>query len=353
MARSSTSESEFLKSIQRDLDSFEKSSGTKIDIEPVAKKRKPTKKIKVKRSISKKIKKSTVNSKPKRHKSTKIPKKVKAKIENPKIPKAKNISSLKLRSEFDIAMDFATKVYQKFNKIIKSVILFGSTMKKTNVPGSDIDIIILIDDASIKWDQELISWYREELEKVITTNPYKNELHINTIKLTTWWDDLMRGDPIIMSILRDGQPLIDMAGFFEPLKYLLVTGKIRATPESIYSLLQRAPQHLSRSRLSELNAIEGLYWGMVDSAQAALIAVGASPSSPENIAVDLKINFVNSGKLNGKYVSWYRDLLNLHKDIIHGKISNLKGAEIDTWQQKAEEFTNTMIKLVDETISGN
>lgn len=263
----------------------------------------------------------------------------------------KNVPTLQLRTESEIAMDFATKVYQRFNKIIKSIVLFGSTAKKTNTPGSDIDIIILIDDASIKWDQKLIAWYREELAKIVKSNPYKNDLHINTIKLTTWWEDLIRGDPVIINIIRDGHPLIDFGGFFEPLKYLLVLGKIKSTPEAIYSLLERAPRHITRSRVSELNAIEGLFWAMVDSAQAALIAINVSPSSPEHIAGDLKVNFVNSGKLKMRYVVWYRDLLMLHKKITHGKTTDLKGSEIDEWQERTEEFLKTMVGLINEMYS--
>lgn len=262
----------------------------------------------------------------------------------------KHVPTLQLRTESEIAMDFATKVYQRFNKIIKSVILFGSTAKKTNISGSDIDIIIIIDDASIKWDQELIAWYRQELEKIVKSNPYKNDLHINTIKLTTWWEDLIRGDPVIINIIRDGQSLIDFGGFFEPLKYLLVLGKIRSTPEAIYSLLERAPKHITRSRALELNAIEGLFWSMVDSAQAALIAVNVSPSSPEHISSDLRVNFVNSGKLKMKYVIWYRDLLILHKKITHGKTTDLKGSEIDEWQERAQEFLKEMIRLINDII---
>ena len=85
----------------------------------------------------------------------------------------KIIPTLQLKEENDIAMDFAIKVYKKFNKMVKSVILFGSTIKQTAVAGSDIDIIIIIDDVSIKWDQELIAWYREELDNILKNNPYK------------------------------------------------------------------------------------------------------------------------------------------------------------------------------------
>ena len=110
--------------------------------------------------------------------------------------------TMDLKTENEIAMDFAVKVSQKFNKIIKSVVLFGSTAKKDQTVGSDIDIVIIIDDASLAWDQELIAWYREELEKIIQRNPYKKSLHINTVKLSTWWEDLMKGDPTIINIIR-------------------------------------------------------------------------------------------------------------------------------------------------------
>ncbi len=268
-------------------------------------------------------------------------------MSNKKKP-AKNIPTLKLKNEHEIAMDFATKVYKKFEKAIKSIILFGSTTKKTQTAGSDIDIIIVIDDASIKWDQELTAWYRQELGAILETSPYQASLHINTVKLTTWWQDLMRGDPIILNILRNGEALIDAAGFFDPLKFLLIQGKIKSTPEAVYNALQRAPMHLVRSKAAELNSIEGVYWCMVDSAHAALIAANVSPPSPEHIPEELARNFVNNKKLKIEYVQWYRELLALHKEISHGKTADLKGADIDMWQKRAEEFLDVMAKLIKE-----
>jgi len=262
----------------------------------------------------------------------------------------KNISTLQLKTEDDISMDFAVKIYKKFDKIVKSIVLFGSSTKQNAVPGSDIDIMILIDDASIKWDQELIAWYREELEKIIQESPYKKSLHINTIKLTTWWEDLMRGDPVVLSILRYGEALIDAGGFFNPIKQLLIDGKIKSTPEAIYSCLQRAPLHFARSKMAELGAIEGLYWAMVDSAHAALIAANVSPPSPEHIPGELRTNFVNSGKLKMKYVDWFRDLNILHKKISHGEMTDLKGVEIDDWQNKTQEFISVTAQLINELI---
>ena len=268
-----------------------------------------------------------------------------------KVIKEEDIPTLKLKKEHDIAMDFAMKVYKKFEKAVKSIVLFGSTVKQTNVPGSDIDIIIIIDDVSIEWDPELIAWYREELDKILRANPYQKGIHLNTIKLSTWWDDLLKGDAVVLNVLRYGEAMVDMAGFFEPLKYLLIKGKLKPTPEAVYNSLQRAPLHLQRSKAAELNSIEGLYWAMVDSSQAALISANVSPPSPEHIPVDLQETFVAAGMLNKKYIDWYRELLILHKKIVHGEITELKGVEIDDWQARTEEFLDVMIGLVKDIVS--
>src|SRR3989339_886065 len=169
----------------------------------------------------------------------------------------KTFPTLKLKSERDIAMDFSAKLFQKFDRLIKATVLFGSMARHSDVTGSDIDIIILIDDASVRFDEELILWYREQLGKIIEENPYKRDLHINTMKLTTWWNDLMKGDPTVINILRYGETLVDNGGFFNPLKILLQEGKIKITPEAIYSILNRIPNHIIRSKLSEMSSIEG------------------------------------------------------------------------------------------------
>jgi len=89
---------------------------------------------------------------------------------------------------------------------------------------------------------------------------------------------------------------------------------------------------------------------IVDSAHAALISVKVMPPSPEHIPVELKNAFVNSDMLKMKYVVWYRDLLILYKKISHGEIKDLKGEEIDVWQERTAEFIDVMAKLVKKVI---
>ncbi len=283
----------------------------------------------------------------KRHK---IKKSAKSDDADLKVVKTLPLEKRTLRNEKDIAMDFAEKVHKKFDRMIKSSVLFGSQAKDTAKSNSDIDIILIIDDASINWDLELIAWYREELGKLIAGQSYSKDLHINTIKLTTWWQDLLHGDPVVINVLRYGEALIDSGGFFNPLKALLLQGRIRSTPEAVYNALQRAPAHLARSKMAIISSIEGVYWTMIDAAQAALITAGKLPPSPEHIPQMLKTTFVDSGMLRIDKVRALRDIYVLHKGIVHREIHEVKGEEIDKWQDIAEKFLYDMSKLIDQIL---
>lgn len=276
--------------------------------------------------------------------------KIKNKSKNLKVKKlsTKKAPTLKLLTDQEIATDFGVKASKFFDKIVKSIILFGSVEKKKISMNSDIDIILLIDDVSLNWDMELTSWYREELEKLIQANPYPAKLHINTIKLSTWWDGLIKGDPVVLNAIRNGHVIIDYGNFVEPLKFLMARGKISGTPESIYQCLQRAPGHLARSKAAQLSAVEGIYWTMVDSAHGALIAAGFFPPSPEHVSRYLNDAFVSKKMLKQKYVGWYKEIYDLYKKIEHGEVTSLKGIEIDLWQNKAQEFMEKMISLVEK-----
>ena len=256
------------------------------------------------------------------------------------------VPTMMIAGEREIALDFATKTYNEFKETVKAIILFGSSARQESNLDSDIDIIVIIDDVSINWDEELIATYREELGKIIQTNPYRKSLHVNTVKLSTWWQDMMTGDPVVMNILRYGDALIDHGGFFIPQKSLLLAGKIRATPEAIYNLLQRAPVHLSRARNSLLGVVDGLYWACVDSAHAAIMAAKLNSPSPEQIEQILKDEFVKKGLLKSSYADFYGEIFKLSKEIVYGKLTDVPGKQIDELKQKTDEFIGVMSDIV-------
>ncbi|MBS3172097.1 nucleotidyltransferase domain-containing protein [Candidatus Woesearchaeota archaeon] len=257
----------------------------------------------------------------------------------------------KLKTDYDIAYDFAAKVYKQFQESIKSIVLFGSAVKGETVTGSDIDILIIIDDCSIQWDQELIAWYREELGKITERQTYGERLHVNTVTLSTFWEDVREGEPAAINIIRYGQPLIDFGGFFDPIKILLARGRIRPSPEAIFLTLRRAPLHISRSKFDMVNSIEHLYWSMVDSSHAALMASNQIPPSPEHVTEMLDEVFVSKKVLDKKYVIWYKEMYELAHDIVHGTVKSMSGKDIDIVMTRAIEFEKVMRNITSRLIS--
>lgn len=275
----------------------------------------------------------------------------KSKVKGPGILKKSLIirPEEKTTKEREQALDFASKIYKRFGgEVIKSVVLFGSQVKGTASHKSDIDVIVIIDDATIDWTTEMVAWYREELAKIVASQSYGKKLHVNTVRLTTWWEEMLRGEPVVMNIIRYGEPLIDFGGFFLPLKMLLQKGKIKPTPEAIFVALRRSPAHLARSKSSMLSVIEGLYWACVDSSHAALMAAGRTPPSPEHIAFLLYETFVKKGKLKSHYVDLYREMYTLMHRILHGEVKALKGTTIDIYTDRVDAFVGEMAKLVRE-----
>lgn len=265
----------------------------------------------------------------------------------PKKPETKKEFSResRLTEDREIAYDFAIKAYKIFKEMIKSVVLFGSVPKKEITLQSDIDIVIIIDDATINWDDELIAWYREELTKLIASQKYLKKLHVNTVTMSTFWQEVNAGEPITINVLRYGEALVDYGGFFGPLKALLAKGKIRPTPEAIFITMERAHAHAFQGNNNILASVEAFYWAMVDSSHAALMAMNVIPPSPEFIAELLTETFVKTRKLDKKYVDWFEETRKLAKGITYNEIKTIPGEKLEESQKKTEQFVKVFTDM--------
>jgi predicted nucleotidyltransferase/uncharacterized protein (UPF0332 family) len=268
------------------------------------------------------------------------------------VSKKKNTSKKKIvkKTDRDIAYDFAVKAYKKFKEVVKSIVLFGSVPKGEARKGSDLDIVIIIDDCVINWDQELIAWYRQELSELLSKQRYKRKIHLTTVTLSSFMEEVRTGEPAVINMLRYGESLVDHGGFFNPLKVLLAKGKIRPTVESIFVTLRRAPMHLAKAKIDIVASMENIYWAMVDSAHASLMAAGQVPPSPEHVSEMLKEIFVKRKVLSDKYIKWFDELYDLAHEIMHGNVKFLSGEEIDKHIGRAEEFEKVMRNITSKII---
>lgn len=245
---------------------------------------------------------------------------------------------------YDVSYNFAKKVFELFPGLIKSVVLFGSVMKATMTKHSDIDLLIIMDDTAITPSRKFVDWYNLELANMIRKSDAR--IHVNTVTLTTFWENIKVGEPVAINVLRYGLPLVD-TGYFEPLQHLLRDGRIRPTEEAVYNALTRSPWHLTRANGRILSSIVDLYWVMIDSAHAALMKYGIVPPSPEHVEKLLISTFVDKKLLDKKFVNYYRELWFASKAIVHGEMLRASGSDFDRYRMMAEDFHGKMKELVE------
>lgn len=264
-------------------------------------------------------------------------------IEKTKHP---NISKHK-EAELKIATAFSHAVLKELKTYIKAIVLFGSTVteKKLIVGERDIDLLIIVDDLGVRITPEFVETYRIIVEKLALR--YSKRIHITTLKFTNFWEYMRVGDPIGINMLRSSFPLYD-TGFFEPLQSLLRSGRIKPTQESVWTYFARAPSTLKNSKWHILQATIDLYWAVIDSAHAALMAQGETPPSPDHVADLMEKKLAKPGLIDPKYVEVMRKFYRLSKMITHREIQEIKGARYEDYFKEAAEFVEAMRKTIDK-----
>jgi len=246
------------------------------------------------------------------------------------------------KDDVHIAYKFTKEIKQEMNQLIKGVILFGSTARRKK-HHADIDILVLIDDVAIRFDETLAQTYRIMLYKIV--EKISRHIHVTSLKLSSFWEFVRSGDPVAVNILRDGVALLD-TGFFDPLKLLLYQGRIRPSAESIRSYYDRAPLTIANSKWHLVQATLDLYWAVIDAAHAALMSIGEVPISPAHVHEMLNQKLVKPKLLEKKYVAVMKNFYDLGKAITHNQLTDISGEQYEHYLAEAKDFVRRMEEFI-------
>ncbi|MEM5870830.1 MAG: nucleotidyltransferase domain-containing protein [Candidatus Aenigmatarchaeota archaeon] len=291
----------------------------------------------------------------------------------------------------EIARKFGRLAKEKFKDLIKSVVIFGSSLREEFKERSDIDILVIIDDTIVKHCEKdfehvidlenkidkcprcgnilrtgILENYLEEIDKElekiansidearikIKDKVTNEEKIINLIslqpsyKLTEFWDYVRSGHPIVYNFIKDGYAVID-DGTFRTFQNLWLNGKIPLTREAIEKYIEDAPKKIIRAKSVKLLQIaEDCYYAIVNSAQALLMFLGKAPPTPSKLYEEFKKELVDKNLVEQEYAEWIREIVELRKKIEHQEIRDIKGEEVDLWIERAQKFVEKMIILL-------
>jgi len=182
----------------------------------------------------------------------------------------------------DIILNFSKDLIEKVDGLVKSIVLFGSYAENKENEKSDIDLLIIIDDVYAQDLNITVPFYFDNLNKLLADEKYK-KIHVTTLTLSKFWEMILNGDPLVLDILRKGEPMIDPAGIFGSLKKMLENGLIKTSPEYLEIMKKRAEEGINYANLMLIKAFESLYNSVITISQYYLIKNNINVYSPEDI----------------------------------------------------------------------
>jgi len=244
-----------------------------------------------------------------------------------------------------VAKEFTKKVLDKYDGMIKCVVMMGSAVRGEFKPKSDIDIFVVVDDVTYDLDKEKVEKINEEMEEIAKKISERISLH-PCHTLTEFWDYARVGHPIIYNFIKEGIALYD-TGFFIPIKRLLEMGKIPTTREAVENYMENAPKRLMRARTVKLLMLaEDCYYAILNTAQAVLMFMGLPPPVPSKAYQEVRKHLVKPGILEPQYAEWLKEIIEIRKKIEHKELTEVSGAFVDEWLDRAEKFVNKMFALL-------
>ena len=240
----------------------------------------------------------------------------------------------------DIILNFSKDLIEKVDGLVKSIVLFGSYAENKESEKSDIDLLIIIDDIYAKDLNITVPFYFDNLNKLLADEKYK-KIHVTTLTLSKFWEMILNGDPLVLDILRKGEPMIDPAGIFGSLKKMLENGLIKTSPEYLEIMKKRAEEGINYVNLMLIKAFESLYNSVITISQYYLIKNNINIYSPEDILYKFE-ELKRKRKISTEVYNYYKKVYEYMKKIEHREVKNI---DLDLLKEFLEEFEKYKEKL--------
>lgn len=239
---------------------------------------------------------------------------------------------------------------EELDDYLKAVWVYGSTARQEQTEGSDIDILVLLDDTADGFEKKDYQ-QAKELTKTLEEKNEDLDLHFQPPKLLShWWELIISGEPWAVTAIKDAQVLYDDSGYIALTKQLLDAGEMHGTYERAQRLMERSREKVRETNQLMLEDITSeLLSAMTEAARAVLMYYGNPPPAPSRIGDQLKETFVEKEDLLPQqavddYIGFYK----VTEKIAHGSMTDVSGGELDRYIDESIRFIRAMAKLFDE-----
>jgi len=236
------------------------------------------------------------------------------------------------------------EILARYGKIIKAMWIYGSVVRGESKATSDIDLMIILDDAVMDIELNTILEIRQfayelgEEFKSLNIHPQR------PLTSTDFLDVLVSGEPWIITSLKDAVSIYDPSNFLETVRKL-----IEREPDKISGtevLLSRAEYSLFNARkIIVENITTNLFNVLVNSSKMVLSQIDLVPPSISTIDEVLRENFRNEKLIRHQDIEFLKELNEIQKKVKRGKITTIDIKTLSNYIERTKSFLKNMNKL--------
>ncbi len=231
--------------------------------------------------------------------------------------------------------DFLTRLKEDCADQVRDVILFGSKARGDGHPGSDVDLLVVVEQRTPEVDEAIsviaadilldrgvdisaLDFTRKEVgECSAIGTPFMRNVAEEGI--------VLKGEAIVVG---EGDPSAVARGFIES-----AHGRLR-----------------SARTLREIgeygNAMSLVFYAFLDAADAALAARNIRTKSHAGTISLFGLHFVNTGLVDAKYSTWFKRARKFRLQADYERKRDFSPEEVDEAIDQATEFVETVEKLL-------
>ncbi len=241
-------------------------------------------------------------------------KEAKRRISSRQVEAAKKKQKTFYKMKMKAVERFSVAARQKLGAMLKGVAVIGSLARGDFVPGSDIDVLVVVDDTKREVPSELKEKLLAMLNDMGRKIDKKMQVQIHT--LTEMFQFAKEGDNIIYNFLRHMKIVYD-GGVLTPFTRLLKTGEIKPTKEAMMRSLDGAEYYMKKIEQYIEWILERYYRGVTWSANAYIMSLGESPAAVPEIPIVLQSK-VDEGLLPPEIPAIAAETIKVFKAVEHG-----------------------------------
>ncbi|MFB6272642.1 MAG: HEPN domain-containing protein [Salinibacter sp.] len=241
-----------------------------------------------------------------------------------------------------------------FGERLHRLILYGSYARGDATEDSDIDVLVVLNEAPDPSD-------REQAHEV--THPLREEYGAHVSPLVTSRDRFNTyNQPLYRNVRDEGELLVphnnpEAESALHHHTYPLNISP-RGMQEATEDALTRAKNNLDGARrdfeAGDYNrAVSGAYYAMLYAARAALNEAGKAPKSHQGVQHQLWETYVKDGPLDASYHSLLSQAEGERLDADYELTPSFSVEDAEQWITRAEDFVDTVEAMLLDAASGN